>query len=283
MKNSRLVVLAALAALVAPVMLLGPCAIAQSTAPAAASAPVATSDAPPARSAPSSDTSLRPEPSRGTQRRTQYVDASLLDLMRLLPPPPANDSAATRAELDEMLRIQKKRSAVQVSRAQADANVTINRFAEALGAPSGFDIRNLPVTTLLFRKITTDEFVVVGTGKDKFARPRPFVLEKRLRPVVEKPPNGSYPSGHTVWAHTVGLVLSEMVPERRAQLMTRAEEYANNRVVGGVHYPSDIEGGRMAATAFAAALFASPAFQSDLAAAKAELRQALNLTAATVH
>jgi len=265
MKKLRL--LAALAALVAPAMLVGPHALAQSAAPAPAA----------------SDASPRPEPSRGTQRRTQYVDASALDLVRLLPPPPANDSAETRAELDEMLKIQKKRSAVQVSRAQADADITLNRFADALGAAPGFDAKNLPATTLLFRRITTDEFVVVGTGKDRFARPRPFVLEPRLRPIVEKPPNGSYPSGHTVWGHTVGLVLSEMVPERRAQLMKRAEEYADNRVVAGVHYPSDIEGGRMAATAFAAALFSSPAFQTDLAAAKAELRQALNLTAATVH
>ncbi|HEY1283195.1 MAG TPA: phosphatase PAP2 family protein [Steroidobacteraceae bacterium] len=279
MKPWRAVLLAALAALVAPALLVSPRALAQSAAPAAP----APSDAPAARSAPSSDASLAPEPSRGTQRRTQYVDASLLDLVRLLPPPPANDSAETRAELDAMLKIQKKRTDVQVSRAQADDDVTVNRFADALGAPPGFDVRNLPVTTLLFRKITTDEFVVVGTGKDKFARPRPFVLEKRLRPVVKKPPNGSYPSGHTVWGHTVGLVLSEMVPERRMQLMRRAEEYANNRVIAGVHYPSDIASGRMAATAFAAALFASPAFQSDLAAAKAELRQALNLTAAMVH
>ena len=281
MKRLRLVVLAALVAFIAPALVIGPSAMAQSSAPA--SAPVAPSDAPPARSAPSSDASLRPEPSRGTQRRTQYVDASLLDLVRLLPPPPADDSRETRAELDEMLRIQKKRNDVQVSRAQADADITINRFADALGAPAGFDVKNLPATTLLFRKITTDEFVVVGTGKDKFARPRPFALEKRLQPVVEKPPNGSYPSGHTVWGHTVGLVLADMVPERRPQLMTRAEEYANNRVVAGVHYPSDIESGRMAATAFAAALFASSAFQSDLAAARAELRQALNLTATTVH
>jgi acid phosphatase (class A) len=248
---------------------------------------VAPSDVPPARTAPSSaqasDASLRPEPSRGTQRRTQYVDASTLDLVRLLPPPPSNDSAETRAELDQMLKIQKKRTDVQISRAQADADISINRFAHALGAPPGFDVNNLPAVTLLFRRITTDEFVIVGTGKDRFARPRPFVLEPRLRPVVEKPPNGAYPSGHTVWGHTVGLVLSEMVPERRAQLMTRAEEYANNRVVAGVHYPSDIESGRMAATAFAAALFASPAFQTDLAAAKAELRQALSLTAATLH
>lgn len=275
MTRWRLEVTGAIVALIASALLIDARATAQTTA--------APSDAPPARTDTSSSDPLRPEPSRGTQRRTQYVDASALDLVRLLPPPPANDSKETRAELDEMLRIQKKRTDVQVSRAQADADISVNRFKDALGAPPGFDVKNLPAMTLLFRKITTDEFVVVGTGKDRFARPRPFVLEPRLKPVVEKPPNGAYPSGHTVWAHTVGLVLAEMVPERRVQLMDRAEEFSNNRVVAGVHYPSDIESGRMAATAFAAALFASPAFQSDLAAAKVELRQALNLTAATLH
>src|SRR5262245_66655567 len=126
MKNWRLVVLAAL---VAPLWLMGPLAAAQSAASAPVSA--APSDAPPARPD-ATEASARPEPSRGTQRRTQYVDASLLDLVRLLPPPPANNSAETRAELDTMLSIQRKRSDVQISRAQADADITIHRFADAL-------------------------------------------------------------------------------------------------------------------------------------------------------
>ncbi len=152
-----------------------------------------------------------------------------------------------------MLEIQQKRTRAQVARAQGDAQVNVIRFADALGDAPGFDLKNLPLTQLLFRRITTDELVVVGTGKDAFGRPRPFVLEPRLQPVIVTPPNGAYPSGHTVWGQTVGLVLADMVPERRAQLMARAAEYAQNRVVAGVHYPSDIEGGKMAATAFAAA------------------------------
>jgi acid phosphatase (class A) len=242
------------------------CAVAQSTPP---------SDVPPAQPAVQAPSTI--QPSRGTGRQTQYVDATELDLVRLLPPPPANDSAETRAELDQMLKIQKSRTKAQVARAQADAEVNLYRFADALGNPPGFEPSRLPLTQQLFRKIMRDEFVVVGTGKDAFARPRPFALEPRLLPVVEKPPNGSYPSGHTVWGHTVGLVLADMIPERRREIMARAAEYAYNRVIAGVHYPSDIEGGKMAATAFAAALFASPAFQSDFAAAKAELRQALQL------
>ena len=68
-----------------------------------------------------------------------------------------------------------------------------------------------------------------------------------------------------------GIVLADMVPERRTQIFARAEEYAHNREVGGVHYPSDVAGGHLAGTALAAALFTSQAFLNDELAAAAEL------------
>ena len=115
--------------------------------------------------------------------------------------------------------------------------------------------------------------------KDDFGRPRPFLTESRLSPVVPKPGSASYPSGHSTWATACGIVLADMVPERRAQIFARADEYAHNREVGGVHYPSDVAGGHLAGTALATALFMSPHFLEDEAAATAELRQALGLSA----
>ena len=61
------------------------------------------------------------------------------------------------------------------------------------------------------------------------------------------------------------------------QLLARADDYGRNRVIAGVHYPSDVESGRLAATVFAAFLFVSPAFERDRAAAAKELRTALGL------
>jgi acid phosphatase (class A) len=68
-----------------------------------------------------------------------------------------------------------------------------------------------------------------------------------------------------------------MVPERRAQLFARADEYAHNREVAGVHYPSDVAAGHLAGTALAQQLFNSPRFVEDEVASAAELRQALGL------
>ena len=68
-----------------------------------------------------------------------------------------------------------------------------------------------------------------------------------------------------------------MVPERRRQIFARADEYAQNREVGGVHYPSDVAAGHLAGTALGESLFQSPQFVTDEMAATTELRQALGL------
>ncbi|HEV2703082.1 MAG TPA: phosphatase PAP2 family protein [Steroidobacteraceae bacterium] len=206
-----------------------------------------------------------------------YLTPVSLNLYRLLPPPPEAGSAQERAELDELLHLQATRTPDEVQRAQADATISIFRFADALGNPSGFTRQSLPLVAELFQRIGRDEGLFMNPAKDAFGRPRPFVTEMRLAPVVARPPSASYPSGHTTWAICVAIVLADMVPERRAQIFARADEYAHNREVGGVHYPSDVAAGHLAGTALAVELFNSPRFIDDEVAAADELRQALGL------
>ena len=239
----------------ASLLLLGACAT--STAPPAArniSAPVASS------------------PSNSV-----YVAPGALDLVTALPPPPAAGSPEERAELDQMLRIQQQRTPVQVERVRADATIAIWRFADALGNPAGFDARHLPITGAFFEHLEREVSADYETAKKTFARPRPYRTEPRLAPVVDKPGSPSYPSGHSTWAHTMAIVLADMVPERKPEIFARAEEYGHNRTVAGVHYPSDVEAGKLSGTVIGAALLASPRFRSDEAAASAELRRSLGL------
>jgi acid phosphatase (class A) len=205
-----------------------------------------------------------------------YIDPGTLVLQRVVPPPPSDSSAETRAELDEMLRIQAERSPTTSARAKDDAAVSVFRFADAVGSDR-FTKKNLPLTTALFDRLLEDEGLVMTPAKDAFARPRPFVLEERLQPLLDKPKSSAYPSGHSTWAYSAGLVLADMLPERRAEIMTRVREYAYNRVVVGLHYPSDIEAGAMSGAALAAALFSSFKFRADQAAAAQELREVLGL------
>jgi acid phosphatase (class A) len=206
-----------------------------------------------------------------------YVSSASLNLYRLLPPPPEAGSAQERAELDELLHLQATRTQAQMQRAHDDASVSIFRFADALGNPPGFTPRQLPRTTALFQHLGREESAFMNPAKNAFGRPRPFVTERRLSPIVAKPYSASYPSGHSTWAVACAIVLADMVPERRAQIFARADEYGHNREVAGVHYPSDVAAGHLAGTVFAEELFQSPRFVADEVAATAELRQALGL------
>jgi acid phosphatase (class A) len=75
----------------------------------------------------------------------------------------------------------------------------------------------------------------------------------------------------------MAIILADMVPEKSTALFARGREFGDDRIVLGLHYPSDVEAGRFAAIALATALLQNRAFMKDFAEAKAELRQVLNL------
>ena len=55
----------------------------------------------------------------------------------------------------------------------------------------------------------------------------------------------SYPSGHTTQAYYVAEKLSKKYPNLRNQLLALAELISESRIDRGVHYPSDLIGGRL--------------------------------------
>jgi acid phosphatase (class A) len=73
-----------------------------------------------------------------------------------------------------------------------------------------------------------------------------------------------------------------MVPEKRAQLFARGWELGNARIIGGVHFPTDVEAGRINGTLMAALMLQKPGFRADMAEARAELRKVLKLSPLTI-
>lgn len=195
----------------------------------------------------------------------------------ILAAPPADDSATTKAELAELHAIEAARTPEQVARARADdALETMFLYADVLGP--AFDAAHLPLTAAFALRVKNDEGVNAMPAKQAFQRVRPYYLDKSLHPVCKtKAKNDSYPSGHTTAGYLAALVLVEMVPEKRDAILARAADYAHNRLVCGVHYPSDVEASKLVAYATHAVMDGSPAFQAELKAATRELRSTLNM------
>jgi acid phosphatase (class A) len=203
-----------------------------------------------------------------------YSDSKEINLLLLLPPPPALDSARMKAELGEILTIQVTRTKEMEARAIADATENIWRFADVVDSPK-FAAAGLPKVAAFFDRVVETEAAVVDPAKEVWKRPRPHLYSDLVKPVVPLSKSGSYPSGHATVGTLMGIELANMLPEKRAQIMARAWEFGQNRVVGGIHYQSDIEAGRIAGTVIAQTISTHPDFKQDFEAAKAELRAAL--------
>ncbi|MYN40376.1 hypothetical protein GTP55_13420 [Duganella sp. FT109W] len=80
--------------------------------------------------------------------------------------------------------------------------------------------------------------------------------------------------------YLAALTLIEMVPDQRDAILARADAYAHNRLVCGVHYPSDIAASKLLAYTTHAVMETNPQYQAELAPARAELRRLLGLPAA---
>ena len=115
-------------------------------------------------------------------------------------------------------------------------------------------------------------------AKENFRRLRPYEIESRMEPCIDNVRGDlSYPSGHANYGYVMAYLLSEMVPERERQLIARADEFARQRMVCGVHFASDIEAGREGASWLVTMLNDSAEYREDASAAMSELRAALKL------
>ena len=198
-----------------------------------------------------------------------YLTETQLDLARLLPPPPENGP-----ELPLVLEAQRTRTPERAAQAAADSVETVfAMFRPVLG--DRFSPEAAPLATELFTRLGDTEDAVVDPAKKKFGRQRPFIFSPEVHPAVDTSKSGSYPSGHSTRVTSEGIVLAAMLPEQRGPIFARMTDYAQSRVIGGVHYPSDVEAGKRAGTAMAAVLFDDPAFAADFAAARHQLRTAL--------
>lgn len=144
---------------------------------------------------------------------------------------------------------------------------------------------DIPLLLHLLDRIVQDVQTVAFSAKSFYNRPRPYQrfqmehvcgAEKAPAPDVPLRGGSSYPSGHTSFGWATVLILAEIVPEHAQPLLARGREYGESRIVCAVHYPSDIEGGQLVATAVVARLHADPEFKRDLACAKEERSVALH-------
>lgn len=207
-----------------------------------------------------------------------FVSAEQSRMSEFLPSPPADGSVEQKAELVELHQIAATRSDAEVAQAQFDAvNENIFAFANVLGEK--FNAAALPLTDAFGKRVANDESVNVNPVKAFFHRVHPYTYDPTLKTVCKsKGASDAYPSGHASLGYLLGLTLAEMVPEKRDEILARADGFARSRLICGVHYPSDVRASKSLAYAVHALMVGNPQYRAELAAARKELRAALGLS-----
>jgi len=199
--------------------------------------------------------------------------------LRILPPPPAAGSgrAADDKAVFDRTRALAGSERWALATTDADLGPRAGMFACALGVT--LDGTNAPRLDAMLHHMAPDARAVVDPPKDSFNRPRPYVAAGG-GPAICVPKtdslakSASYPSGHSTVAWAWGLILAEIAPDRATDILMRAREIGDSRIICGVHYLSDVEEGRTNGSILVAALHGSPEFKADLEKARAEVAAA---------
>ncbi len=203
-----------------------------------------------------------------TSQKPHYVAAEQFKAAEFAPPP-APESEAQKADLAITLDWQNKRTEADCAKARLTANFDYDSF---WGEKSPFP-RPLPGEVKeFFDRLTLDLDSSVSVMKNRYERQRPFnAYPEAVKPCVKKSGGYSYPSGHSTFSRVFADVLTDIVPGRKAEFFAKADEIAQDRVIGGVHFATDIAAGKVFGDEFHADLLKSPEYLKDIEKMKALL------------
>lgn len=199
------------------------------------------------------------------------------DTVLILPPAPKPGSIRYEADRDTFRSTRALKDGPRWKMATED--VDQGQFLKFAACAVGVELTpaNAPKTVALLKRIGPDIGRATNTPKELYKRQRPFQID--AGPTCQEQSEGlkkspDYPSGHTTFGWTYGLLLAELAPDRATPILVRARAFGESRVVCGVHNMSAIEAGRTNGSVLVAALHGSAEFRRDMDAARAEVAAA---------
>jgi hypothetical protein len=187
------------------------------------------------------------EPGAGAWRGLSFPDPQSYTMNA----PPANDSASTRADLEELRRLAAQRN--EADRKEIDfwsvdmVSPNSHWFVAAERMIAKYKLSHpaaVRVHALLAGAMDTTA-VATFRVKYQYLRPRPTDLDPSLSlpSGFAVPAHPSYPSGHSALSGAAKVILSEIFPNDAATFQAMAREAGMSRLKAGIHFRTDMEDG----------------------------------------
>lgn len=152
---------------------------------------------------------------------------------------PAAGTEAFNKDFEILHHYQQTRTEADCKKAHDDEGLSVKQLYSGI----------LTKSQIAFATVAlADVYATVGANaylaKSIYKRPRPYDFDGSLEPCISKEGSHAYPSGHTMTARLTARILAAYYPEKEAELLKRSDEFSLQRVIGGVHHPSDVEAGK---------------------------------------
>ena len=210
-----------------------------------------------------------------------YVEADALpNALNFYPAPPDTMSPQFIYDISQYMwgktmRLDSARAALAI----AQAVETVEEMAAMFSEPFGMEIsakKTPAIMNVLERGIRTLK-QVGSKAKRHYMRRRPYdrFNESTLVPAEEERlrTNGSYPSGHTIRAWAMALLLCEVNPSAQDALLKYAYEWGQSRVIAGFHWQSDVDASKVLVSGAYPSLHTNETFMADMRKAQAEFKK----------
>ncbi len=184
----------------------------------------------------------------------------------LLTTPNKEGSAESKKEIAEIIELQKNIDPSEIIQAAKEVNYTPETLV--LTVDEKMNREGFPQLYNLLDRVAETSRVVNDSAKEYWNTKRPYILDKRVKALVEAHSNPAYPSGHTCGSFATAHVMGLILPQKRDEFYARAQKIAWHRVIVGMHFPTDVKGGKEMALLLMGMLLQNAEFQKDLAEVK---------------
>ncbi len=214
-------------------------------------------------------------------RPAGYLTPGEFDVTHVIEPAPRPGDPRYRTDREIFRATRKLVGTPRYALATSDVNYSPPALLHDFSCSVGVVLtpQDAPKLMAVFGRAVTDTAGQSSKAKDYYKRERPFVIDKG--PVCQAPAelydqrahhmSYDYPSGHSTLGFTMALILASVAPDRAQPILERGRAYADSRFICGAHNESAVEGGMLSASATMAVVETKPAYQADLAAARAEM------------
>lgn len=202
------------------------------------------------------------------------------DGTRIFDGPVTEESHRFYGDIIKYYETLEERETERGEQAKADADNSVDAMMKTFSTPAfAISRESNPAIAALLDYTRENLIKTAGELGNSTFRERPYVRlnprrNKTLIPDDEDTLKAttSYPSVHSEIGWGLALLLVEIGPREAANdILGRGFEYGRSRIIAGYSYPSDVQTGRLWASATLAHLHTMPEFQQLLQAAKDEL------------